>query len=176
MRRTSSPSCGIFFNSLPAEFGEMVVKHEPDISSPPIANFRRFVDVGRWDTTFAAATQAVPPLLFGVRLWAAVCLALYVAFWLQLDTAYWAGTTAALVCQPSQRPNPFLSHIFHFLGRLTSRPGAGSLFESIARIGCCASPQPTILQKATHPNPGRPKGRRVLLVCGRPRDCGQACT
>jgi uncharacterized membrane protein YccC len=51
--------------------------------------------------TFAAAAQAAPPLLFGIRLWAAVCLALYVAFWLELDTAYWAGTTAALVCQPS---------------------------------------------------------------------------
>jgi fusaric acid resistance family protein len=78
-----------------------MAKNEPDISSPPIANLRRLVDVGRWDTAFAAATQAVPPLLFGLRLWAAVCLALYVAFWLQLDTAYWAGTTAALVCQPS---------------------------------------------------------------------------
>jgi uncharacterized membrane protein YccC len=54
-----------------------------------------------WDTTFAAAAQAAPPLLFGIRLWVAVCLALYVAFWLELDTAYWAGTTAALVCQPS---------------------------------------------------------------------------
>src|ERR1700738_4013253 len=41
-----------------------------------------------------------PPLLFGVRLWASVCLALYVAFWLELDNAYWAGTTAAIVCQP----------------------------------------------------------------------------
>lgn len=40
------------------------------------------------------------PLLFGVRLWAAVCLALFVAFWLELDNASWAGTTAALVCQP----------------------------------------------------------------------------
>jgi hypothetical protein len=39
-------------------------------------------------------------LLFGVRLWASVCLALYVAFWLELDDASWAGTTAALVCQP----------------------------------------------------------------------------
>jgi uncharacterized membrane protein YccC len=29
-----------------------------------------------------------------------VCLALYVAFWLELDNAYWAGTTAAIVCQP----------------------------------------------------------------------------
>jgi len=40
------------------------------------------------------------PLLFGLRLWAAVCLALFVAFCLELDNASWAGTTAALVCQP----------------------------------------------------------------------------
>ena len=32
------------------------------------------------------AAQAVgPPLLFGLRLWASVCLALFVAFWLQYD-------------------------------------------------------------------------------------------
>src|SRR5262249_1802081 len=43
---------------------------------------------------------ATPPLLFGLRLWASVCLALYVAFWLQLDNPFWAGTTAAIVCQP----------------------------------------------------------------------------
>jgi uncharacterized membrane protein YccC len=48
-----------------------------------------------------ALRSAVPALLFGVRLWAAVCLALYIAFWLELDNAYWAGTTAAIVCQPS---------------------------------------------------------------------------
>jgi uncharacterized membrane protein YccC len=47
-----------------------------------------------------AARAAGPPLLFGLRLWASVCLALYVAFWLELDNAYWAGTSAALVCQP----------------------------------------------------------------------------
>jgi uncharacterized membrane protein YccC len=41
-----------------------------------------------------------PPLTFSLRLWASVCLALYVAFWLQLDNAYWAGTSAAIVCQP----------------------------------------------------------------------------
>jgi uncharacterized membrane protein YccC len=41
-----------------------------------------------------------PPLLFGLRLWISVCLSLYVAFWLELDSPYWAGTTAALVCQP----------------------------------------------------------------------------
>src|SRR5262245_24030242 len=49
----------------------------------------------------AGALRAiVPPLLFGLRLWASVCLALYVAFWLELDNAFWAGTTAAIVCQP----------------------------------------------------------------------------
>jgi uncharacterized membrane protein YccC len=41
-----------------------------------------------------------PPLLFGLRLWASVCLALYVAFWLELDNPFWAGTSAAIVCQP----------------------------------------------------------------------------
>src|SRR5882762_2302858 len=49
----------------------------------------------------AALRSATPALLFGLRLWAAVCLALYIAFWLQLDNAYWAGTSAAIVCQPS---------------------------------------------------------------------------
>jgi len=48
-----------------------------------------------------AALRAVgQPLLFGLRLWVSVCLALYVAFWLELDNAYWAGTSAAIVCQP----------------------------------------------------------------------------
>src|SRR3984893_11655405 len=47
-----------------------------------------------------AARAAGPPLLFGLRLWASVCLALYIAFWLELDNAFWAGTSAAIVCQP----------------------------------------------------------------------------
>lgn len=47
-----------------------------------------------------ALRSAGPPLLFGLRLWASVCLALYVAFALELDKAFWAGTTAAIVCQP----------------------------------------------------------------------------
>ncbi len=57
------------------------------------------------NATFAArlantSRAAGPPLLFGLRLWVSVCLALYIAFWLELENAYWAGTTAALVCQP----------------------------------------------------------------------------
>jgi uncharacterized membrane protein YccC len=42
------------------------------------------------------------PVLFGIRLWLSVCLALYVAFWLQLDNPFWAGTSAAIVCLPSR--------------------------------------------------------------------------
>src|SRR5215469_8228888 len=47
-----------------------------------------------------ASRVAGPPLFFGLRLWISVCVALYLAFWLELDNPYWAGTTAALVCQP----------------------------------------------------------------------------
>jgi hypothetical protein len=55
------------------------------------------VDARRLDKAMMAAG---PPLLFGLRMWASVSLALYVAFWLELDDAFWAGTTAAIVCQP----------------------------------------------------------------------------
>jgi uncharacterized membrane protein YccC len=49
----------------------------------------------------AQLRSAGPALLFGLRLWAAVSLALYIAYWLELDNAYWAATSAAVVCQPS---------------------------------------------------------------------------
>src|SRR5271154_4563972 len=55
--------------------------------------------VGRRILAFAKAAKVGPPLLFGHRLWAAVCLALFVAFWLELDNPFWAGTSAAIVCQ-----------------------------------------------------------------------------
>jgi Fusaric acid resistance protein family len=45
-----------------------------------------------------AAKASGPPLLFGLRLWASVCL--YIAFWLELDNAFWAGISAAIVCLP----------------------------------------------------------------------------
>src|ERR1700704_2386150 len=57
--------------------------------------------VGLWASDTAQAYRAVaralcsagPAVLFGLRLWAAFCL--------ELDDAYWAGTTAAIVCQPN---------------------------------------------------------------------------
>jgi uncharacterized membrane protein YccC len=51
--------------------------------------------------SFAGRLRAsTPALLFGLRLWASVCLSLYVAFALELSEPSWAATTAALVCQP----------------------------------------------------------------------------
>jgi Fusaric acid resistance protein family len=59
--------------------------------------FRTTAD--NWSLAEALRT-AWPPLLFGLRLWASVSLALYAAFWLQLDNPFWAGASAAIVCQP----------------------------------------------------------------------------
>jgi uncharacterized membrane protein YccC len=57
--------------------------------------------LARLSASLTNAARAVgPALLSGLRLWASVCLALYVAFWLELDNPYWAGTSAAVVCQP----------------------------------------------------------------------------
>src|SRR6201994_542497 len=63
----------------------------PAQGSPTTSNVARLV---------ATLSAAWLPLLFGVRLWASVCLALYIAFWLELPNAYWAGTSAAIMCQP----------------------------------------------------------------------------
>ena len=52
--------------------------------------------IGRWNSALA---NAAPPLLYALRLWAAVCLALFIAFWLELDNPFWAGTSAGIVCQ-----------------------------------------------------------------------------
>jgi uncharacterized membrane protein YccC len=56
--------------------------------------------IGRWNSASAKAAKAAPSLLYALRLWAAVCLALFVAFWRELDNPFWAGTSAAIVCQP----------------------------------------------------------------------------
>jgi uncharacterized membrane protein YccC len=71
-----------------------------------LARWRYFHDGShRWRSIEAkvrAAVAASPPaLLCGLRLSASVSLALYVAFWLQLDNPYWAGASAAAVCQPT---------------------------------------------------------------------------
>ncbi|MFG1403109.1 FUSC family protein [Xanthobacter sediminis] len=49
----------------------------------------------------ATAAPFLPRVLFGVRLAASVCLALFVTYGLELENPFWAATTAAIVCQPS---------------------------------------------------------------------------
>jgi uncharacterized membrane protein YccC len=51
--------------------------------------------------SYRALREAIPPLLYGLRMWAAVSLALYITYWLELDAPFWAGTTAAIVAQPT---------------------------------------------------------------------------
>src|ERR1700726_376611 len=48
----------------------------------------------------AGLVLMTPELLFGIRLWASVCLALFISFELELSDSYWAGMSAAVVCQP----------------------------------------------------------------------------
>ncbi|HLZ68117.1 MAG TPA: FUSC family protein [Aliidongia sp.] len=68
-----------------------IVNTAAQASGTPTANTRL------WATWVAAR----PCLLFGLRLWASVSLALALSFWLQLDNAYWSATSASIVCQPS---------------------------------------------------------------------------
>ncbi|HKF08530.1 MAG TPA: FUSC family protein [Xanthobacteraceae bacterium] len=71
------------------------------MSSVNEAGRERGAHPAQWGSALIDVLRAAPPpLLFGLRLWASVCLALYLAFWLELDNAFWAGTSAAIVCQP----------------------------------------------------------------------------
>ena len=64
----------------------------------------------RWGAALAnAARSAGPPLLFGLRLWASVCLALYVAFWLELSG--WSLTTLLGPARPRRWCASHFSHI-----------------------------------------------------------------
>jgi uncharacterized membrane protein YccC len=58
--------------------------------------------ISKFDAASLGETLRVdmPAILFGLRMWASVCLALWVAFVLELSEPSWAATTAALVCQP----------------------------------------------------------------------------
>jgi hypothetical protein len=57
--------------------------------------------IGRWMSAFVRS-KVGPSLLFGLRLWTAVCLALFVAFWLELYDPFWAGASAAVVPAPAR--------------------------------------------------------------------------
>ncbi len=98
-------------------------------------------------SSFFAA--AVPPLLFGLRLATAVCLALFAAFYLELDAPYWAGTSAAIVCQPVVGSSMFKG-VFRLAGTLVGtlaalaltavfpQDRAGFLFAMLAWAAACS--------------------------------------
>jgi len=62
------------------------------VGTIPVAN--------RQGGPFERALGSTPGLLFGLRLSASVCLALFLAFWFQTENPYWAGTSASIVAQP----------------------------------------------------------------------------
>ena len=69
------------------------------------AAFDRLTAKASWDRSpircwRSISRRCAPALLFGLRLSAAVSLALFAAFFLELDNPSWAGTSASIVCQP----------------------------------------------------------------------------
>lgn len=55
-----------------------------------------------WSSQLSPALAgARPGLLHGMRLMVAVCLALWITFSLELGAPFWAGTSAAISCQPT---------------------------------------------------------------------------
>ena len=61
------------------------------------------------------AAKALSASLYGMRLATAVSLALFIAFYLQLDSPSWAGTSAAIVCQPIVGSS-LLKGVFRMIG------------------------------------------------------------
>lgn len=80
--------------------------------------------------------RASPAVLHGLRTAAAVSLSLAIAFWLQLDNAYWAGTTAAIVCQP-MLGSSLRKGFFRALGTLVGAIATVALFAAFPqdRVG-----------------------------------------
>jgi uncharacterized membrane protein YccC len=56
-----------------------------------------------WVAASASGTLpfGFPALFYGIKVWAAACLALFLAFRFELPSPSWAGTTAVIVCQPA---------------------------------------------------------------------------
>lgn len=65
-----------------------------------LAPFKHWTHLFRVGHLTRLAGPRLSAWTFGFRLWASVCRALHGAFWLELDNPFWAGTSAAIVCQP----------------------------------------------------------------------------
>ena len=78
------------------------------------------VPSSRIDRLLDAAERIVPPpsaWAFAFRIWLAMVLALYAAFWLQLDSASSAMTCVAILAQP-KRGQALSKAVYRFLGTL----------------------------------------------------------
>lgn len=67
-----------------------------DMRDPPPRRLGAFAP----DRLLGAIWAARFSIRYGLQLWFSVCAALFIAFWLQLDQPYWAGTSAAVSCLP----------------------------------------------------------------------------
>ena len=83
-----------------------------------------------------AVRRALPAILYGVRIAASASMALYVAFFLQLDEPSWAGLTAVIVAQPVLGA-AFRKRMFRLIGTLAGAAAAVALVVlfSQSRVG-----------------------------------------
>ena len=95
------------------------------------------------------AAKTVSASLYGMRLATAVSLALFTAFYLQLDSPSWACTSAAIVCQPIVGSS-LLKGVFRMIGTAVGavaavllmaafpQDRAGFLFAMLAWASLCS--------------------------------------
>jgi len=84
----------------------------------------------------AAIIHALPAILYGVRIAASASIALYIAFFLQMDQPSWAGTTAVIVAQPALGAS-LRKGVFRLIGTLAGAIAAVALVALFpqSRIG-----------------------------------------
>jgi len=84
----------------------------------------------------AAIIHALPAILYGVRIAASASIALYIAFFLQMDQPSWAGTTAVIVAQPALG-SALRKGVFRLIGTLAGAIAAVALVALFpqSRIG-----------------------------------------
>lgn len=84
----------------------------------------------------AAVIHALPAILYGVRIAASASIALYFAFFLQMDQPSWAGTTAVIVAQPALGA-ALRKGVFRLIGTLAGAIAAVALVALFpqSRIG-----------------------------------------
>jgi len=83
-----------------------------------------------------AIIHALPAILYGVRIAASASIALYIAFFLQMDQPSWAGTTAVIVAQPALGA-ALRKGVFRLIGTLAGAIAAVALVALFpqSRIG-----------------------------------------